>query len=164
MATGTACPTLLLSLAKPPTLAHAQHWESKDARCMITSGEKPDHADQMGGALHSATQDLMHGYHSKGMHSRPVMSAGLAPEVDASAGCAPPATAYFFSQAQPEETPVPEGPSPPPALPPPAAMLVRVGMVPLVGGGAGSGEVLVMLEEGVSMVDWCALLLGFVSV
>ena len=104
------------------------------------------------------------------MHSRPVMSAGMVPEVDASAGCAPPAGAYFFSQAQPEETPVPEGPSFPPSLPPPppppAAMLITVGMVPLVlvDCAAGSGEVLVMPEEAVSMVDCCAVLSGAVSV
>ena len=67
------------------------------------------------------------------------MSAGMAPEVEASASCAPPAGAYFFSQAQPEETPVPEGPSPHPP-PPPAAMLVTVGMAPLVLVGDASGS------------------------
>lgn len=70
-----------------------------------------------------------------------MMSAGMAPEVDASAGCAPPAGAYFFSQAQPEETLVPEDLSlPPPPPPPPAATLVTVGMAPLVLVDGASGS------------------------
>ena len=96
------------------------------------------------------------------------MSAGMASEVDASAGCAPPAGAYFFSQAQPEETPVPEGSSisPPPPCPPSAAMLVTVGLVPLVLVEDASGwrEVLLMPEEAVSMAVCCVLLLGSISV
>lgn len=95
------------------------------------------------------------------------MSAGMASEVDASASCAPPAGAYFFSQAQPEETPVPEGSSiPPPPCPPPAAMLVTVGLVPLVLVEDASGwrEVLLMPEGAASMAVCCVRLLGSISV
>lgn len=90
------------------------------------------------------------------MHSTPVMSAGMEPDVDAS-GCAPPPAAYFFSQAQPEETPLPEAPSPRPPSSPPAAMLLTLGTpLVLVPGASGSGEMLEMPDEP---VDSCTLLL-----
>ena len=145
---------------------------------LVPSSEKPGHADQMYQTRPDevkkkkkkkkrvASMQLA----SQAAQQRPVMSAGMAPEVDTCAGCAPLAGAYFFSQAQPEETPVPEGPStlppPPPASPAPAAMLVTVGMEPLVlvDDVSGSGDALVMPEDAVSMVDCCVLLLGSVSV
>lgn len=85
------------------------------------------------------------------------------PEVDASAGCAWPPGAYFFSWAQPEDTPVPEAPSPLPRPSPPAAMLVTLGTAPLVlvAGALGSAEMLEMADE---LVDCWALLLESASV
>lgn len=87
---------------------------------------------------------------SQSVHSRPVMSAGMDPEVDASASCAPPPWAYFFSPVQPEETPLPEDPSPLPPSPP-VAMLVTLGTAPpvLLPGASGSGEMLEMPDEPV---------------